>query len=628
MPAANGNDDGSNVIQLIPAGKIRCFITGQLRPDKPEENIRQRWARSLVEEYRYKKEDIALEFPIKMGTAKKKADIVVFKEGAARKQENVFIIVEAKREDVLPRDREEGVEQLKSYMAASSTCRYGLWVGSEKQGFEKTKDGIIVEGLADIPSKGDLEPRVPIFSDLSQATELKSTFRRCHNYIYANQGLQKAEAFHEMLKLIFCKVYDETESDGDLRFYIRTSERRSEAGQRRVFDDRIAPLFEAVKERYPYIFKPNEEIGLSRRVLSYIVSELQRISLLRTQTDVKGTAYEELVGDNLRGDRGEYFTPRNVCDMAVQMVIALFPPNRLGNLKVLDTCCGTGGFLVSYINYLRKILIAQESNKGGSDEEIRQRVSARIKELCSKNVFGTDINPFLVRTCQMNLVMHGDGSANIFPADSILSPSEWDDEGAVRNIGYGKFDIVLTNPPFGGRATIDDPHVLSRYDLSTYDAKNPRTMLPAEQLFVEAAMKFLRPGGRLAIVLPDSILNNPGLHFIRSWLMKRARIVGSIDLPKETFAHSGGVPNPSVLVLQKMTQTETKLTEAGAFDYEVFMAIPKTAGIDKRGNPIYQRTPEGFDIEDESCQPILDDEISLVASTFSRWVKERGYVSG
>jgi len=431
-----------------------------------------------------------------------------------------------------------------------------------------------------------------------------------------------------MLKLIFCKVYDETETGGELRFYIRTSERRSETGQRRVLDERIAPLFEAVKERYPYIFKPNEEVGLNRRVLSYIVSELQRISLFRTQTDVKGTAYEELVGDNLRGDRGEYFTPRNVCDMAVQMVVSLFPPNRLGTLKVLDTCCGTGGFLVSYINYLREVLTAQESNKGGSEEEIRQRVSARIKELCSKNVFGTDINPFLVRTCQMNLVMHGDGSANIFPADSILSPSEWTDEDAARSVGYGKFDVVLTNPPFGGRATIDDPHVLSRYDLSTYESKNPRTALPAEQLFVEAAMKFLRPGGRLAIVLPDSILNNPGLHFIRSWLMRRARIVGSIDLPKETFAHSGGVPNPSVLVLQKLTPTEIKLAEAGAFDYDVFMAIPKTAGIDKRGNPVYQRTPEGLDIEDENSKPILDDEISLVAPVFSRWAKERGYVGG
>lgn len=616
-----------NVIHLIPAGKIRCFITGALRQDKPEENVRQRWARSLVEEYRYQRSDIALEFPIKMGIERKKADIVVFKEGASHKQENVFIIVEAKREEILPKAKTDGVEQLKSYMAAASSCRYGLWVGSERQGFEKDlASGSITEGLADIPSRGDLEPRVPTFLDLSPAVELKAVFRRCHNYIYVNQGLQKAEAFHEMLKLIFCKVYDETETSGDLRFFVRSEERRSEAGQRRLLSERIGPLFEAVKERYPYIFKPNEEIQLHRRVLAYMVAELQRIALLRTQTDIKGAAYEELVGDNLRGDRGEYFTPRNVCDMAVHMAVSLFHPQKLPHLRVLDLCCGTGGFLVSYVNYIRQIMTRQEQNKGGAEEEVRQRVAARVKDMCMQNLFGIDINPFLVRTCQMNLVMHGDGSANVFQGDSILSPGEWDEAEATKKVPHGRFDIVITNPPFGGKAIVDDPHVLEGYELSKYDSQNPRSFLPAEQLFVEAALKFLKPGGRLAIVLPDSILNNPGLQFIRSWLLGRAKIIATIDLPKETFATSGGVPNPSVLVVQKLTATDVKLVAAGALNYEVFMAIPKTAGIDKRGQPVYHRTPEGFEILDEQSNPIRDDEIALVGASFSQWVREMGYV--
>ena len=612
-----------NVVHLIPPGKIRCYITGVLRPDKPEEHVRQRWARSLVEEYRYRREDIGVEYSIKMGVARKKADIVIFKEGAAHKQDNIFVIVEAKREEVLPKDKEEGIEQLKSYMAASSRCQYGLWVGVERQGFEKEKDGTIVEGLADIPSRGDLEPRVPTYSDLSPAVELETTFKRCHNYIYVNQGLQKAEAFHEMLKLIFCKVYDETESSGDLRFFIRSEERRSEAGQRRVLDERISPLFGLVKDRYPYIFKSNEEIQLSRRVLAYIVSELQRISLLRTETDVKGAAYEILVGANLRGDRGEYFTPRNVCDMAVEMIASLYHPQKIAHLKVMDVCCGTGGFLVAYINRLRAVLTGHERNKGGGEEEVRHRVSARIKELCSQNVFGLDINPFLVRTCQMNLVMHGDGSANIFQADSLLSPGEWED--ASEKVAHGKFDVVVTNPPFGGKAIIDDPHVLSRYELAEFGAQSPRSSMPAEQMFVEAALKFLKPGGHLAIVLPDSILNNPGLMFIRSWLLKRTRIVSSIDLPKETFATSGGVPNPSVLIVQKLSASEMRLAQADALDYEVFMAIPKTAGIDKRGRKVYIRTPEGMEIQGDDSEFIVDDQIRLVAGAFSKWIKERGY---
>lgn len=618
--------DEDNVIRLVPAGKIRCYITGKLRQDKPEEHVRQRWARSLVDEYRYQRDDIALEFRIKMGVERKKADIVVFREGAPHKQENIFIIVEAKREDILPRDRQEGVDQLKSYMAASSQCRFGLWVGSERQGFEKEPDGAITEGLADIPTRGALEPKVPTFSDLSPAVELKTTFHRCHNYIYVNGGLQKAEAFQEMLKLIFCKVYDETESAGDLRFFVRSEERRSEAGQRRLMTERIAPLFEAVKQRYPYIFKSNEEIQLNRKVLSYVVSELQRISLLRTQTDVKGSAYEELVGANLRGDRGEYFTPRNVCDMAVQMVVSLYPSQRISDLKILDPCCGTGGFLVSYINYIRGIVTSQERAKGGSDEEIRYRSGARVKELCSQNLFGLDINPFLVRTCQMNLVMHGDGSANVFRADTLLSPGEWDDVEAAKKSGYGKFDVVITNPPFGGRAIIDDPHVLDKYDLPSYESQNKRSSMPAEQLFVEAAIKFAAPGGIVAIVLPDSILNNPGLLFIRSWLLKHARIIATIDLPKETFASSGGVPNPSVVLIKKYTTNEMRLFEANAINYELFMAIPKTAGIDKRGNPVYLRTPEGFDLFDENLERVVDDEIRLVAPEFASWAREMGYV--
>lgn len=569
----------SNVVALIPAGKMRCFITGVLRQDKPEEHVRQRWARSLVEEYKYDRADIAVEFKVKMGIASKKADLVVFKPGDPHKQENVLLIIEAKRADVQPKARDEGVGQLKSYMAACSTCRFGLWVGTEKLAFQKAPDGSLDEAT-DIPANGDLDPKVPEFSDLVPAVDLKATLRRCHNYIYANQGVHKDKAFHEVLKLIFCKVHDETESSGPLRFYIRNEERRSEAGQRRVEDDRVEPLFAAVKERYPYIFKANETVELKRRVLAYVVAELQKYSLLRTKTDVKGDAYEELVGANLRGDRGEYFTPRNVCDMAVQMVLQTYPAHRLTSIKMLDTCCGTGGFLVSAINYLREIVRGQEQAKGGGPDEVRGRVAGRIKEIATFNLYGTDINPFLVRTCQMNLVMHGDGSSNVFAADSLYSPGEWDNADATARIGHGKFDVVVTNPPFGGNAVVDDPHLLSRYELSTFESREPRSSMPAEQLFVEGAWRFLKPGGRLAIVLPDSILNNPGLGFIRKWLFRRARIIASVDLPKETFADSGGVPNPSVLIVQRLTKEEIRLAEADALDdYDVFMAIPRTAGL-------------------------------------------------
>jgi type I restriction enzyme M protein len=630
MPASIVDANGpspSNVIPLIPAGKIMCYVSSVLRPDTPEENVRQRWARSLIDEYGYVREDMAVEFKIKMGTAKKKADIVIFKPGSPKKQENIWAIVEAKRADVLPRAKLEGVEQLKSYMAASMSCEYGIWVGAEKLAFQKLSDHTLVD-VVDLPRRGDTEAKIPTFSELVPALDLKATLRRCHNYIYVNQGMQKAEAFHEVLKLIFCKVYDETESSGALRFFIRNEERRSEAGQRRVQEERIDPLFAAVRDRYPYIFKQTEKVELNRRVLAYLVGELQKYSLLRTQTDVKGDAYEELVGANLRGDRGEYFSPRNICDMTLQMLFASYPRQRLSTLKVLDCCCGTGGFLVSAINELRRQLMTTEAGRGGSKEEIEGRASARIKELAALNIFALDINPLLVKTCQMNLVMHGDGSSNVFQADSLSSPSEWDNVDAASKVGYGKFDIVVTNPPFGGKAQVDDPHILSRYELSTFASREPRSVIPAEQLFVEVAMKYLKPGGRLGIVLPDSILNNPSLEFLREWLFKRSRIVASVDLPKETFADSGGVPNPSVLIVQKFSREELRLEEAGVIsDYPVFMAIPKTAGRDKRGNRLYYKTQEGFEILDSELQPLVDDEIPSVVGLFAEWVAGGGLAS-
>ena len=609
----------ADVVSFVPAGKIRCFVTKGLRKDTPEENVRQRWARSLVEEYGYALSDMAIEFRIKMGSGSKRADIVVFKPGGPRRQDTVALVVEAKRENVTPKGKSEGVDQLKSYMSACSACKFGLWVGVERLAYEKSDDGEIND-TTDIPRFGDTQPQPPKFHELTPSIDLKASLRRCHNYIYANQGIQKAEAFHELQKLMFCKVLDENELVEQLRFFVRGEERRSIAGQRRLRDERIAPLFEEVKERYPYIFEPDERIKLNPKVLAYIVSELQRYSLLNTKTDVKGQAYEELVGANLRGDRGEFFTPRNVCDMAVRIVLSLHSNQKIASLKVLDCCCGTGGFLVAVVNQLRQKVAGFEQAKGGSPEDIRYRIGARVKGMAERNLFGMDINPFLVRTTQMNLVMHGDGSVNVFQGDSLVSPSEWEDEGARKKIKQGSFDIVVTNPPFGGQAHVDDPHTLSRYELPSLETKDIRQLMPAEQLFVEGALKYVKRGGYLAIVLPRSIANNPGLRFIRRWLVANTRIVASVDLPKETFAEGGGVPNPSVLIMQRLTREEIRLARAGALDeYEIFMSMPKKVGIDKRGNPVHVRTPEGLVVLDENNKPSVDDDLPKVVSDFEQW---------
>lgn len=638
-------------ITLVPAGKIRCYVhDGVFRRDTPEEHVRQRVARSLVEEYGYDRSDLHLEFPIKMGAGKsKRADIAIFRPGHPHKQENIFIIVEAKQEDVRPTDREEGIKQLKSYLAASINAVWGLWVGSEMVALEKERDSERAKfepflEASDIPPRGATEPKRLKFDDLIPATEgLRSVFRRCHNYLHGNGNLSKEKAFFELLKLIFCKIHDEEESSGTLDFSVSNEERRSALGQRKL-RARISKLFDAVRASYPYIFpSKNEEIELDNRSLAYCVAELQKYSLLKTQSDIKGEAYEEIVGVTSRRDQGAFFTPRNVCDMAVRMVMATYPPERRLRLKVIDPACGTGGFLRAVLLELRAILEVRESAKWKTTETTEAHVAEQLRKLCDANIFGIDKLAELVRAAQMNLAMHGDGSTNVYHTNSLLPPGEWP-ENVREDIRLGAFDALFANPPFGANLPIDDPHILDQFELAEFEAASARKAIPPERLFVERCLDFLKPGGRMAIVLPDSILSNPGLAWLRRWVLRNAYVIASVDLPREMFAKSDTHTMTSVLVLQKFTAEEKRaVAEAGRPpEYEIFMAIADRVGWDLRGKPVFLRTPEGEEIlrkEPRTVQgrnargelqpvtreveePIIDDHLPTITSLFAEWLKQ------
>ena len=301
----------------------------------------------------------------------------MFPEGVAHKQEHAWAIVECKSAKVSPNDKLEGVDQLKSYLAASVGAEFGMWTnGQDRLCFRKTvgERGTheFVE-INDIPVKGKSleEAEKPSFASLSPAKSdaLLFAFRRCHNYIAGNQGLQKPEAFWELLKVIFCKIADERSSE--IEFYATTQERQSLNGQLKV-KKRLDGIFTGVRESYKAIFKSNEIIELEPRVLAYIVAQLQSYSLLDTNIDVKGKAYEEIVGSNLRGDRGEFFTPRNICRMAVEM---LDPgPQDL----VIDPFCGTGGFLTIALNHVIEKIRATQSRKWRSKEQPSERENREL----------------------------------------------------------------------------------------------------------------------------------------------------------------------------------------------------------------------------------------------------------
>lgn len=594
--------------EVIPPGKIKCFITGRLRKDTAEEKVRQDVARSLVEEYGYNKSDIDIEFSVKMGRARKRADIVVFYENKGHTQENIYMILEIKTENVKPSDRKEGVDQLASYIAASPNSSFALWVGNERLAFKAVEERgrKVLAQIPDMPKRGETTIPKPTRGSLVPAVNLRQVFKRAHNYIYANQGLQKDKAFEELQKLIFIKVYDEQYSP-TLQFYILPGEEISEARKR------LTNVFKKVKERYKYIFRGDEIIELNDTVLRYVISELQRFTLVETETDVKGEAYEEIVGPNLRGDRGEFFTARNVCSMTIEMLFAFCSEEKLtspGALKLLDPAVGTGGFLIAGVQKIKQLFL----KRGLRYDQLRDLV----RDVANSNFFGIDFNPFLVKVSQMNMVMHGDGSANIVNANSLDTQSNWNDE-AKRTIHLGEFDIVVTNPPFGTKAVIDNPDILGQFELTTFGASSPRTSLPPEQLFIERCLDFLKPGGVLGIVLPDSILSNPGLTWIRGWIFKKAYIMASVDLPVETFEPHTGTQT-SILILKKKTPEQEKLQQ----DYEIFMAIPEKVGHDRRGNPVFSTTPEGEVELDANSQPLIDDHLPSVAQMFKEWVRRKG----
>lgn len=646
----------SSSVRYVPPGMLVDYLTNELRKETPEEHIRQRVVRSLVEEYDYDKGQIELEFRIFVGSKSYPVDIAIFHENNPHRQENIYIIVETKQESITPENEKHGIGQLISYMQMAINCRFGMWTnGVEKRCYQKIlkEDRYEISEILDIPPKGkSLEEFERLdFSQLRPAIELESMFKRCHNYIHGNQGLPKDVAFHELLKVIFCKVYNEREL-GEIRFFVTNKELKSSVGQIKVME-RIDKIFKEVRDRYSHIFKKDEKIELHPRVLAYIVGQLQHFSLLLTDTDVKGEAYEAIVGANLKGDRGEFFTPRNVCEMSVESLFHTFPSESWHILKIMDPACGTGGFLIAVINFLKKFFVKQERNKWKKDEVYAiSQAEKRIKDYCEKFLYGIDFNPLLVRASQMNEVMHGNGSGNLFSENSLLPPGEWSEDTRSK-VELESFDLVFTNPPFGSKIPIDDPHILSQYDIGyiwrrTNKNEFRRTSrlkksVPPEQLFIERCLQLLKPHGKMAIVLPDSILSNPSLRYIRYWILRKTRLIASIDLPRESFQPYVGTKT-SVLFLEKKSNEEIRLEESsgGIRPYDVFMAIAKNIGHDKRGNKIYKRSPDGetviVPIEKEIIKldgkkkireirviqiPIEDDDLPTITKNFHDWIKKK-----
>lgn len=424
--------------------------------------------------------------------------------------------------------------------------------------------------------------------------------------------MSKTNAFHELLKVIFCKAHDEKYSS-HVRFYVTDEERRNDPES---CQNRINGLFEEVKSEHQTIFRPDEQINFSADVLAFVVSELEPYLLLSTASDVKGEAYETIVGSNLRGDRGEFFTPRNVCQAGVAMAFHTVPRSKWSSVDVIDPACGTGGFLISVIDLMKRSFVENQEAKWDNKETAYREGMDQLQTYCENHLSGIDLNPELVRAAQMNEVMHGNGHQNPFPGNSLDYPETWSDGSAE----LGKYDLLFTNPPFGAELRIERENILRQYDLARqWDGvvKKPKLQksVPPQQLFIERSVQFLKQGGVAAIVAPDGILTNPGTRHIRHWLLQNTRILACIGLPRETFEPY--TPTKThLVVIQKRKQ---KVADPSSLTEKSFMTAAKVIGSDKRGEFIPLRTPEGEKILNASAEEIVNDDLPAIVKAFRGW---------
>lgn len=614
---------------ILEDNQILCVLTDQPKKSTSKEENLQSTIRMLNEEYGFDLSDMKRDFTISFidpesGKSKKqKVELVIFDKGAKHDQENIVRVAIVQDDKTKENDKKKGVQMtLENAMAALDNCEFGLWTnGIDIKYLQREDDAIgfdyIFSDLSDIPGFGeninDLERPERSHSRKPANDSLIKVFKRSHDYIYANEG-RKKDAFWQLLYLIFCKLYDEKRRFTDYekgisyrkKFWVGVKEQNTDEGRKAVAD-RIKSLFTELKEDdvFSGVFDGNEAIDLTDKGLAFIAGELAKYSFLDATVDVKGLAYETIVSNTLKQEAGQFFTPRNIVRAMVEML------NPDENTRVLDPACGSGGFLVMVLDHVRK-KIASEMYPELDEVLITGKynsyeVNERVRKYAENSIFGFDFDPDLKKAARMNMVMAGDGHANIFHVNSLAYP-KWDHPQEIEKIksaiekslstlkdisdnyttdARGKFDMIFTNPPFGTKVKVDK-EIAERYHLSKFsDAP--------EVLFIEACYDFLKEGGKMAIVLPDGILGNPNTLPVREWILDKFKILASVDLAVEAFLPQVGV-QASLLFLEKKTENQRNLVHDGGEDYDVFMAIAEKLGKDRRGVPIYVRDEDGAEI--------------------------------
>ncbi len=613
---------------ILNDDELICVLTGDKKKANAKEHMLQSIILQMNEEYGFEMSDMKRDyvFSYQDEEDKKKrvtVDLAIFRAGAAKEPENLERICIVCDPKVKSTDSRKGVDGALNHALKAASCDFGLWTNGDELHFSQRVEDVIgnekIVDIADFPGIDESIEDMERMGDRSQPRKpandsLIRTFKRCHDYIYGNEG-RKKDAFWELLNLIFCKIYDEKRrylcaernETYHRQFWVGVTERNTPEGQAAVAE-RIRDIFKQLKTDtiFSEVFAGNEEISLSDYGVAYVASEIAKYSFLDATVDVKGTAYETIVSNTLKQEAGQFFTPRNVIKCMVEIL------NPTVNSRVLDPACGSGGFIVMVLDHVRRqITKNMYPELEGALLEAKANTDAvndKVREYAEKMIFGFDFDPDLKKAAKMNMVMAGDGHSNIYNINSLeypngtlpdvpkvtasvaMSVKDQGDLEACDNAyslenAMGKFDCIFTNPPFGSKVEVA-ASIAENYELKSFTAP--------EVLFIEQCYNFLKPGGKMGIVLPDGILGNPNTESVRKWILEHFKLLASVDLPVETFLPQVGV-QASLLFLQKKTALE-RLVDPNSEMYDVFMAIAEKVGKDRRGNVIYEKDDDGADI--------------------------------
>lgn len=603
---------------------LTCYATGKDRPAKPEEIVRQLYVKTLIDDYGYPTERIAIEKPVQFGSAvhEKAADIVVWDKDNSR---TAFIIIECKK----PK-RADGLEQLKSYCHAEG-APIGVWTNGGETIILHRRDPNYFQNLPDIPSVrqtlSELLDERWTLDDLAEhnvlvkeQTTLKKIILDMENLVLANAGV---DAFEEVFKLIYAKLYDEAQAaqGGRKKRYLQF---RVGGATTSEFKKKINELFDKAKDKWPGVFLDGERIDLTPEHLVTCGSYLENVKLFNSNLQVIDEAFEYLSVEVGKGKKGQYFTPRHVIDMAVKML------NIAIDEYLIDTAAGSCGFTVHSIFHV------------WGNEFTANGPSKWQADYANSMVYAIDFDPRSIKIAKALNLIAGDGKTNVYRANT-LDPRSWSDEIKVglrdrlqrfpddpqkdrwnrEHYRYFDFDVLMTNPPFAG--DIKDSRILQQYDLAKKANGKWQNKVGRDVLFIQRNLEFLKPGGRMAIVLPQGRMNNVSDGYIREFIHQHARLLASVSLHINTFKPHTNTKT-SILFVQKWNDDPNatpRLRCPKVGEYPVFFAVSQRSGKDKTGEYDYLTDDKGRRLYDLHAHPMVDHDLFNLRAYLADQLEQR-----